>query len=375
MLYVVTSDIHLGHRKTPTIHICNSFRKCILSEKNKSVEVIFISGDFFDRLLDLNSKEILLIIDLFTDILNYCFANNIALRVLEGTSSHDNMQSQLLVKLNDIRKNKCDLRYFKVLDIEYIERLQKYVLYIPDEWTNSHEELESQIIQKLYDNNIQAVDIAILHGQFKYQFAGRPYTGFYFKEEYFLKIVKGFIHIGHYHIYSKLDRIIANGSLERIKHDEESPKGYVVVKDNNYEFVENPYAYTYKTISITNKTTIESLDRQIFKLPKESYVRLKMRKEHQFNAIFQELKLRYLDYFVKKHISSDDSEDKSVAYILTDTEIEMNDKFVLEGNLYGVLLENIFKKHTIDGEEHKKLLNYISIFQEKELDNEPTTDE
>ena len=138
--YLVTSDVHLGHENTPTTHIIQSFKTHILSDKHKDIDILFISGDLFDRLLDLNSKEVYFIIEFFNYLLSYCTVNNIRLRVLEGTPSHDWGQSQILVKLNDIRTNKCDLKYHKVLDIEYIEELNHHILYIPDEWTNSHDE-------------------------------------------------------------------------------------------------------------------------------------------------------------------------------------------------------------------------------------------
>ena len=364
MLYAVTSDVHLGHPKTPTAHIIKSFKKHILNDHNKKLDVLFISGDLFDRLLDFNSKEVQIIISFFNYLLSYCVDNNILLRVLEGTPSHDWTQSQTLVKLNEIRDDKCDLRYHKVLDIEYIERIGKYVLYVPDEWTNSHDELEKQIQTKLIENNISQVDIAILHGQFKYQFAGKPYHGFHYKEEYFLNLVRGFIHVGHYHTYTYLDRIIANGSLERLAHGEEQPKGYVIVEDKRYSFIENPSAYIYKTLQVTAATTIERLDKQIQRYPKESYIRLLMSKDHPFNITFQELKLRYLDYHLKKQIKEHVSEDSSVTYILNDSDLEVDDKFVLDTNIHQLLVDIVQAKHSLNSVESGKMMGYISIFKE-----------
>ena len=369
MKYIVTSDIHLGHLKTPTKHIIASFKSTILSEKNKDIDVLFISGDLFDRLLDLNTKEVHFIIEFFNYLLSYCTHNDIKLRILEGTPSHDWQQSQLLVKLNEIRTQKCDLVYHKVLDIEYIESLNKHVLYIPDEWTNSHSELEKQIIQKLAEHHITKVDIAILHGQFKYQFGNKPYHGFYFQEDYFFSLVKGYIHIGHYHVFSTCDRIIANGSLERLVHGEESPKGYVLVQNNDYIFIENTHAYTYKTINIRSNTTLEQLDKIIQKYPKNSHIRLAMSKEHPFNIIYPEIKLRYIDYYLKKLIKETAIENNAVAYIISESELEFSDKFVLESNLHQTLLDIVHNKYALNAVENTKLLNYISIF--KEIDHAP----
>jgi DNA repair exonuclease SbcCD nuclease subunit len=368
--YAVCSDIHLGHLKTPTQHIINSFKTSILNNNNKDIDILFISGDLFDRLLDLNSKEVHYIIEFFSYLLSYCQINNILLRVLEGTPSHDWQQSSILFKLNEIRSFKCDLKYHKVLDIEYIEQHNKYVLYVPDEWTNSHDELENQIQEKLNKHSITKVDIAILHGQFKYQLAGKTYGGFHYKEEYFLKLVTGYIHVGHYHVYSKFDRILVNGSLERLAHGEESPKGYIVVEDNNYSFVENTNSYTYVTLNITNTITLDKLDKLIARYPVNSFIRLLLNKEHEFNINFSAIKLRYLDYNLKKKIKELASEAGSLTYILTDdNDIEVSEVFILDTDIYNLLLNNIIAKHTLTDIENTKLLKYTEIFKQSEGDS------
>lgn len=364
MKYIVTSDIHLGHIRTPNIHIINSFKKYILSDKNKDIDILFIAGDMFDRLLDLNSKEVHEVIDLFNNLLTYCYTNDILLRVLEGTPSHDWQQCELLIKLNEIRVNKCNLKYFKYLDIEYIQPINKYVLYIPDEWCSNHEDLENQITQKLSQYNISQVDIAILHGQFKYQLIGKKYNGFFFKEEYFLKLVKEYIHVGHYHIFSSFDRIIANGSLERLAHGEEKPKGYVLVEDDKYSFIENTDSYTYVTLNITNSTTLDKLDKLIYKFNKNSFIRLLVPKDHVFNINFTDLKLRYLDYNLKKIIKENLSDKSSITYILTDSDqLEYFDNTILNSSLYTTLVENITSKNKLSESELNKLYRYLEVFK------------
>lgn len=372
MKYAVCSDIHLGHVKTPTKHIISSFKKHILNDNNKDIQVLFISGDLFDRLLDLNSVDVKYIVEFFNYFLTYCTNNNIAVRVLEGTPGHDYQQSQLLVELNNIRSKMCNLKYFKALDIEYNDILDKYILYVPDEWTNDHDELERQIKQKLNEHSITSVDIAILHGQFKYQFAGKPYHGFHYKEDYFLDLVKGYIHVGHYHTYNPMSRILPNGSLERLKHGEEEAKGYIIVNDDTYTFIENTDAFIYKSINVTPKMTLERLDKIILVLPKNSFIRLVISKDHPLYLTFNDIVLRYMDYNVKKITKENLSENNQVTYILTDKELELNDKFILEGNLHTTLVDLVKQKHNLDSLEESKFLNYISIFKEVE-NNEPNS--
>ena len=205
MRYLVTSDIHLGHRKTPTKHIIASFVDTILTEANKDIQVLFIAGDLFDHLLYLNTPEAQQIVQFFHKLLDYCHLHQIALRVLEGTPLHDQFQSQILTKINDIRDRKVDLKYHKALEIDYIPCIQKHVLYIPDQWVNSQEELERQVNQQLALRNLTQVDIAILHGAFKYQTKGIVTSEFTYDESYFHHLVKGYVHIGHYHVHNPLD--------------------------------------------------------------------------------------------------------------------------------------------------------------------------
>lgn len=365
MRYLVTSDVHLGHPSTPTEHIIESFKQTILNEKHQDLDILFIAGDLFDRLLDLSSREVHVIIGFFNYLLSYCTDNDIKLRVLLGTPSHDWKQSELLVKLNDIRVNKCDLIYHKQLDIEYIPSLNKHVLYIPDEWFNKGDDVNKQIQAKLMEHNITQVDIAILHGQFNYQVVGKKYEGFAYDEDYFLQLVRGFIHIGHYHTFSSHDRIIANGSLERLVHGEEEEKGCVIVNDNSYTFLPNVNSYTYKTIQVTMATTVERLDKQIMKLPRNSHVRLLMSKDHPFNLTYPELKLRYMDYNLKKKLKDATSEDLAVTYIVHDDDnIDFGERFILENNIHQTLLDIVKSKYSLNSVEEAKLLNYASIFKE-----------
>lgn len=362
MKYLVLGDIHLGHTKTPTTHIVASLKKHILSPKHKDIDVLFIEGDLFDKLLDLNSKEVQVIISFFDNLLSYCVGNNIKLRVLLGTPSHDMNQPEILVKLNEIRDTKADLRYFSVLDIEYLAEENKYVLYVPDEWVNDHDILEYQIKEKLDNLGIEQVDIAILHGQFKYQFKDIPYTGFYFKENYFLNLVKDLIHVGHYHTYNPFDRIVPAGSFERLAHGEEDPKGYIVAKDRTYTFIPNTDSFIYKNIVLRVNTTLEQLDRNIRQYPKGSHIRLTMNKTHPFNLTFGELKLRYIDYELKKKIK-DESEDTKTTYIETDAHLDLSNKFTIDSDVQAVVLRNIQDKNPLTESEITKLKGYLTVFK------------
>lgn len=363
MKYIVVSDIHLGHIRTPTSHIVTSFNKTVFTEKNKDLDVFFIAGDLFDRLLDFNSLDVREILKFLDTLLSYCTDNNIKLRVLEGTPSHDWQQPEVILKLNEMRKDKCDLKYHKVLDIEYIAEFNKHILYIPDEWSNCHTDIETQIKEKLQEHSISKVDIAILHGAFTYQAPIAKYAGFLYQEDYFLNLVRGYIHIGHYHTHTFFDRIIAQGSLDRLAHGEEESKGYVKVEGPNWTFIENPYAHVYRTINVVATTTINTLDKHINQLPKGSHVRLVLSKDHPINIAFQDVKLRYLDYHVRKLNKETLSESNEITYIALSEDLEMSDNYVLDKNIHNTLKNLVLSKYSLNQTEQNKFLGYISILE------------
>lgn len=369
MKYIVTSDIHFGHRNTPTKHIATNFIKYVLTEENSNADILFIAGDLFDRLIGVNEEPFLSSLKFLSHLLNYCHANNMMLRILEGTGSHDWRQPRIVDELNNIREEPINLKYIDILDIEYIPEFDKYVLYIPDEWSTDHLEVEQQIEEKLNEHGIRQVDMAMLHGQFQYQVAGVPYKGFYYEEEYFLKLVKGFINIGHYHTHTSFDRIIAQGSLDRLAHGQEEDKGYVVIEGDKWIFKKNPDAYIYKTIRLTKKETLNDLDTKILAYPEGSHIRLNMAKDHPFNINFAEMKLRYPKYFLTKKLG-DPSDNDGITYILDDTDFSLDSFHVLSGSLKDTVREGITKRLTLTDSELARLDKHLEVFNTSDDNDE-----
>lgn len=363
--YIRINDIHTIHPRTPTAHISLNYHNQVLTEENKDCDAFFIAGDIFEKLADPSSLDYLLTIEMLANTIEYCYQNDIVLRVLEGTPLHDWKQPKVMEKLNNTREHKADLKYFDALDIEYIARFDKYVLYIPDEWCNDHDVLETQIEDKLKEHNIQQVDIAIMHGMFVYQTMGAPITSFCFEENYFLNLVKELIHIGHFHIKTQHDRIHAGPSFDRLKHGEEDPKGYHVITGMDCKFIENKDAYVYTTISVGKKETLKSLDRKIQKFPEKSYIRLEMPSDHPFNISFRDLVLRYYKYNMSKLII-DASESKPIANIVSDVESLISNFTSLSVNIKEVVYDNITSKNDLSDSAKKKLKAELEVFKNTE---------
>ena len=358
---LVISDIHLVHRRTPSIHIINNIIKYVLIESNKDVDIIYIAGDLFDRSFEVGNEEYLLILDFLKILLDYCHQYDIMLRVLEGTPSHDWKQPRTLVELNNIREEPIDFKYFSALDIEYIEKFDRYILYIPDEWTTDHKVIERDVAERMREHGITQVDTAILHGQTLHQVAGIPdFKPLAYDENYLMSIVKGFTHIGHVHTSSLFGRVSAQGSFDRLKHGEEEDKGYVIVEGDDRRFIKNPNAFVFKTLKLTKNDNIQTLDKKILAYPIGSYIRLNLAKDHPLNNDFREIKIRYLDYKVERLTESSESE--SLAHILTDTDFSLGDFNTLTGDIKSTLKERVLAKHQFSEEEAKMLDSHLDLF-------------
>lgn len=363
LTYLTTSDIHLGHPRTPTSHIASSLVNTILTEENQDIDILFINGDLYDRLLTLKSVCAQQAIQFFHRLLDYCYTYQIKLRVLEGTPDHDWYQSTVLVKLNDMRQHKVDLVYHRVLDIEYFPEYDRHVLYIPDVWCKSQEDLERQVNEKLSQHGIAQVDIAMLHGQFSYQVAHMQTKAFTYDEAYMLRLVKGFIHIGHFHTHTSFDRIIANGSLERLAHNEEEPKGYVKVIGDRWTFHINTQAWIYKTVKITPKFTLQKLDKLMLTFPEGSYVRLLVEETHELALVFKELQIRYQHINLTKKTPKGASEDLAGTYIPDANDLTKAAQMFTETSIYDMLVNSVQQKHQLTPTEHQKFMKFASVFK------------
>lgn len=362
MKYLVISDIHLGHRQTPTEHVIRNLYKYVLTEENKDIDVFIIAGDLYDRALEVRSRENIEIIKFLSTLLSYCHTNNIKLRALKGTPGHEWDQLLVLGALNSKRDEPVDYKYFPALEIEYMPDYDKYVLYIPDEWSNDHALIESQIEEECRSLGIDKVDIAILHSLFNYQMAGIPYTGFRYDEGYFLNKVKEYIVIGHIHTHSNYDRIIAGGGFDRYSHGEQGDKGYIIIDhDNTWCFAKNGNPYVYKTIKVTKNDNLTTLGNKILKYPERSHIRLNMPKDHELNLIFKQVQLAYRQYNLTRKV--DDTQDsKSITSVLNESDFKLTEFNAINVNLKEELKEIVLSKNSFNESQLGILEEYLVMF-------------
>ena len=279
--FAVASDIHLGHKTVSADFIIENLERAFPDNaETAALDIIFLAGDVFDKLLNMANPawpDVLLWASRF---LKLCKKHNILLRVLEGTPSHDWRQSNIFPVMNKATDAGADLKYVKTLSIEHIEQYGITVLYVPDEWENDTEKTLAQVRELLKAQGLDKVDFAIMHGQFEFQLPPHVAAQKHDSQAY-LSLVRELICIGHVHEYSTFDRIIAQGSFDRLNHGTEIAKGHVRVSYTNGErsvtFVENHGAKRFDTLDcmgLSLAETLTKINEHAATLPKGSHIRI-----------------------------------------------------------------------------------------------------
>ncbi len=358
---LVFSDVHLAHNKTPTEHIVANLRSEINSRLEKEhFDAVFLAGDLFDYLIHLNDLRLSSIIAWASSFLTICSVKGIALRVLEGTPLHDRRQSKLFEYIQAILpkeiKDNLDLKYHSTMTIEYVKKLQMNVLYVPDNFTNSSEETFGLVKKELKRNDLDTVDLAIMHGMFEHQLEhvnDPAIVKATHQSVNYLSIVRHYIFVGHHHEHSVFKRILVEGSFDRLKHGEEHPKGFLIaqLEDNpdndSYYFIENKNAKVYKTIEIKTKD-IDKFNQDLKKIlgsvPEKSHIRLIIDKDNPIYLHMDKIIDQYPDYHITKKLPKVKvkKEVKPLEKFMSST-LSINDK-----NIYTIVQSKVSKINISD---------------------------
>lgn len=320
--YLSLGDVHLGHRSTPTSLVIRNLDRTITDDLLKEIDMLIITGDLFDRQLQNGDDTVHQINRWITFIMMRCFAFDVMIRIVEGTPSHDREQSKFFTEQ---KINACidvDLHYTKTLSIEYIEKLGSYFLYVPDKHNPSTDVTLAEVKKLMADLGIEQVDFAIMHGAFSYQLPAIVPEPTH-KEEEYLKLVKHQILIGHVHLMTVHERILAAGSFDRICHNDESAKGMfkVTVKENgDWErvFIENKGAKKYVTLECHGLDTKQlnfAIKEFIKDLVKGSSVRLRCNPNDVANGDIETYRREYQHLDWQITIDSIESKKNTVAEI------------------------------------------------------------
>lgn len=318
---LVFSDVHLRHKKTPVKYIIENIKRYIHSViYGESIDCVFIAGDLFDSLINLNSIELTSIISWINTFLTLCAERNTSVRILEGTPSHDWKQSKLfqsIINIKDSLKEKLDFLYHDDLTIEYVKKLGMNVLYIPDEYGLTSDYTFQQVQNKLKEYGLSKVDLVIMHGLFDFQeinTGSKSISKTIHKSENYLDITNHYIFVGHSHMHIFFKRILVEGSFDRLAHGEEEPKGFILAKletnptDDSFYFIENKTAKTYKTIEIKTSDIgkfKKQIEKEISKLSKESYIRLLIKNTNPIYTLIDSIVKDYSEFNFTKKVLED----------------------------------------------------------------------
>lgn len=278
------SDVHLGHRKTPTYAIISELEHYIVNPVSMSqIDLLNITGDLFDRLLNLPFNDVGIIHLFFIKLLTLAKQFNVKVRVLEGTPSHDWKQSKLLVQINDNNAIGADLHYATELSIVEDTSLNLTIGYIPDEWSTGPEAATKEFLELMRTYGHRRIDLLLMHGMFSFQVPPNVKIPSY-DPDVFADLVRYMIFIGHDHKFKTYKNIIVPGSTSRLAHNEEAAKGFIItdivdgVVQNH--FVENTLATRYLTLNLTevsDEESVELIEQAIGSLSeRQAYLKLKM---------------------------------------------------------------------------------------------------
>ncbi len=363
--YIVINDIHLGNNNNKTQNIIANLKTFFddYSKREDKLDIIFIAGDLFDSLLDLSGTEVSDILYWIDSFVRYCHNNKIRLRVLEGTPSHDWGQSALVNVIKNISETKIDLRYVSTLEIEIIKDLGISVLYVPDEWNSDTSVTFEQVKELMAENKLSQVDIAIMHGQFKYQLPNPQIKAPKHDEANYLSVVKHYVHIGHVHQFSTYERIIAGGSFDRLCHGDEIPKGGILAHisdkvEDSYYFIENKNAMKFVTIAVKDMETeeiVSYIQKKIKKLPSGSFIRIRAKKDSAVFKNFEVIRKQFPLYHLTKKGDDDTVEDLPIG-VVPDTSIATYSPIVIRREtICEMLFSAVSSKYDLSISEFKVL--------------------
>ena len=264
------ADIHFGALLIDDLY--NELQMFLDYIDKKDIDFIVILGDWFDRKLNMNSKDAKYSTICFERICQIAMNNNIKVRMIQGTESHDNNQLEILEIL---AKNKhIDFKvFYEVGEEELFPNFN--VLYVPEEYITSFDDKYGKYMNNTYDmifghGVIQEVKFAAYLQQTEKTMKKAPI----FKSNMLMHICDGPIFFGHVHTRDVFhDRVYYVGSYSRWMFGEEEDKGFYTVKydDKTKEFetkfIVNQLAKRYDTIEIYDKDT------RFYKLDKESQIK------------------------------------------------------------------------------------------------------
>lgn len=347
------SDLHLGHSTCDTKRMIESLDESVIhSGLLKEIDILFITGDVYDHLLDLSDPNAARIDRWIHRLQVACSRNNVVMRVLKGTPSHDHNQVRRFDLIQQITQCPVDFHYFDEVEIEVIESLDLTVLYIPDEARQTTQETQEAVKTKMQALGIDKVDIACMHGFFKYQmpYDVKPHT--YHDDTFYQSIVRDWVVIGHVHKHSRMGKIVVPSSHDRLRQGEEDPKGFIAftLKTNKPKmwFIENQQAHTFKTLDCTD-LNVEQVFEKVACLVKDekhkAFIRIEAESNHPVFAHMQALQAAWPLHAFSK---TTEKKSKTIEQQIIEEDHQWKSVRIDASNMLDLMSQRLQSKYTLD---------------------------
>lgn len=354
-----SSDHHTNHPHTSTSHTLACMDKFYYRDNNpKEIKLSVFGGDMFHDLASANDPNMILVQRWAKKYNHICHENKTHVRYLEGTSSHDWGQPELLELLKP--KGSPYIKYINALSIEYFPDLDIHVLYVPDNFGKiTTEEVYEMALGEMAKLNLTQVDFIFLHGGFKFQLPPiADKHGTLYDELKWSKLTKHVIFSGHIHKPGEKLNIRCSGSINRTAYGEMHPKGAYRFQFNkekcHTQFWENVDAQIYDYIDIspvtTSKELIKILNNYLAKSPPaKTHIKVRNGTGDIVVPLLNEYKEQYPQYvFDSDNVKKDNIEIDDTLYCAETYNGVQLTKENLKDNLYRYMETSVSLDENID---------------------------
>lgn len=258
------SDIHFGEHYSSSKLYNELIQKVLYTVRDKKdeLDMVIINGDYWGTKLSLNSMDAKLGISFINELYTVCKENDILIRMIRGTLSHDHNQLGAFKYLED--EDRFFFRIINNMESEEIELEDTEdpvkILYVPEEYLEDSKSYYDDVLKP------RSWDLIFGHGTFDFTaFSSQKIlserslkSAPILDSKKFNAAVKGAVIFGHIHIRDDKDNVCYSGSFSRLNFGEEEPKGFYVLsyskvsEEVELEFIENDLAPIYHTEKLSN---------------------------------------------------------------------------------------------------------------------------
>lgn len=261
-----SQDQHTFHKRLGVDRVLDALRRAFPdSERTGELTCLFYGGDFWDHEVSNAHPELHKVHDYIAWRLKSARKRNYSVRVLEGTASHDRGQCKVWETINNLLDEPADLKYVDTVSIESHPILGD-ILYVPDNWKPTTDEVWEDVCAVMKAKNLTMVDWIIMHGAFKHQLPEHLHGKVQLHDsDRYSAITRKYVLVGHVHLKSQYKNIISIGSIERLSHNEEEPKGTLRINCSEHGdeilFQENTLARIATTLDLEGLPAEQAYER------------------------------------------------------------------------------------------------------------------